>query len=204
MKKIILSLLLSVSALSLFAQQGNQNFVTTDIDNFWAAYDKISSTKDSAAQYDYLNKLFLEKGSLGLKGIIEARNYTAKSYIDAINAYALFWNSIRSNTLKAGEFVATISAGVDEIRKLYPALKPAQIYFTIGALRTGGTTLKDRVLIGSEISMADQNTITSEFPASYAHLDPFFKTNPIKTTAHLVYYRRANCGFKKADLHQAP
>jgi len=180
MKKIVLSLILSACCPGLFAQQGNQNFVTIDIDNFWIAYDQIRSTKDSTAQYNYLNELFLEKGSPGLKGIMEARNYTAKSYIDAINAYPLFWNSIRLNTLKAKEFVGSISAGVDEIRQLYPALKPAQIYFTIGALRTGGTTLKDRVLIGSEISMADQNTTTSEFPAAFSHLDPFFKTNPIK------------------------
>jgi hypothetical protein len=50
-----------------------------------AAYDKISSTKDSSLQYDYLNKLFLEKGSPGLKAIMQARDYTAKSYVDAIN-----------------------------------------------------------------------------------------------------------------------
>lgn len=168
-----------VFSLNLAAQKNTGKVITYDIDNFWTAYDKIISTKDSAAQYRYLNQLFIEKGSPGLKAIIEVKNYTAKSYINAINSYPLFWNSIRKNTLKAKRIAKMIEVDVLKMKKLYPELKPANIYFTMGALRTGGTTLHGMVLIGSEISMADQYTETKEFPGNYQHLKTHFKTNPI-------------------------
>jgi uncharacterized protein YkvS len=163
--------------------QDNQNLITYDIDNFWDAYDKITATNDSVAQYNYLNKLFIEKGSPGLKAIMEVRQYTDKSYIDAIKSYPLFWKSIRGNTLKAKEFAEKIQNDIDKLKKIYPDLKSSKIYFTIGALRTGGTTLNGMVLIGSEIAMADENTVTTEFSSDFSHLAPYFKTNPINSLA---------------------
>ncbi|MBW4890381.1 DUF2268 domain-containing protein [Mucilaginibacter sp. HMF5004] len=164
------------------AQNKSYSVVTTDIDNFWQAYDQITSTKDSSLQYNYLNKLFLEKGTPGLKAIMEVRNYTAKSYINAINNYPLYWASIRPNTLKAKSYAKDIEANVLKLKALYPELKPANVYFTIGALRTGGTTLNNMVLIGTEIALGDKSTVTSEFPKSFAYLRPYFDSNASGST----------------------
>ncbi|WP_316749868.1 hypothetical protein [Pedobacter gandavensis] len=170
---------------SLFAQQNNAGFITADIDNFWIAYDKIINSKDSIEQYNYLNKLYLEKGTPGLKAIMEARNYTAKSYIDAINTYPLFWNSIRKNTLKAKSFAKGIATDVAKMKKLYPELKPANVYFTIGALRTSGTTLNGMVLIGAELVLTDSDTETKELMATLPHLKAYFDSKPIQNTGFL-------------------
>ncbi|QHL88416.1 hypothetical protein GU926_13625 [Nibribacter ruber] len=159
--------------------QDKQSIVTTDIANFWQAYDKVTSTKDSAQQYAYLDQLFLSKGSPGLKAIMEVKDYTAQSYIEAMNQYPLFWNSIRANTQKADGFGKEIEKEVTKLRKLYPSLRPSKVYFTIGAFQSGGTTLQDRVLIGSELSLVDKSVITSEFPKSLNHLTTHFQTNPI-------------------------
>ncbi|WP_316821165.1 hypothetical protein [Pedobacter gandavensis] len=180
-----LFILFSCCSTILFAQKKTPAFITTDIDNFWLAYDKISSSKDSAAQYNYLNQFYLKKGTPGLKAIMEARDYTAKSYIDAINRYPLFWNSVRKNTLKAKEYAKVIAKDVAKMRKLYPELKPADVYFTIGALRTNGTILNGKVLIGAELAMADQHTETKEFPSEYRHLKSFFDSNPIQDIGFL-------------------
>lgn len=110
---------------------------------------------------------------------MEVRDYNSKSYLDAINHYPLFWNSVRGNTLKAGSYGTEITLNLEKLKKLYPELKPATIYFTMGALLSGGTTLGDKVLIGSEIAMADEHTITSELPEKFGHLKTHFKTNPI-------------------------
>jgi hypothetical protein len=180
MKTIILTLFISLLIYKItFGQQNQTNFITADIDNFWQAYDKIQTTKDSVQQYNYINQLFINKGTPGLKAIMKVRDYTAKSYVDAINSYPLFWNSIRPNTYKAKQFAADIATNVLKLKKLYPALKPAKIYFTMGAFRTGGTTLDSMVLIGSEIAMADEHTNTQEFPANFNSLKTYFKTNPI-------------------------
>lgn len=179
MKNIILTITLLLSFSKLFSQDSSQNFVTYDIDNFWTAYDKITTTKDSVEQYNYINNLFIDKGSLGLKAIMKARRYTDKSYIDAINSYPLFWNSIRANTFKSKQIANDIERDISKLKNLYPNLKPAKIYFTIGAFRTGGTTMDSMILIGSEIAMADKNIITKEFPKSFSNLKPYFDTNPI-------------------------
>jgi len=142
--------------------------MTTDIRNFWNAYDKIATTKDSSQQYHYLNTLFIEKGTPGLKAMMNARRYTAKSYIDAINEYPRFWNSVRANTLRVDRFGKAIAANVRKLKRIYPELQPAQIYFTIGALKSGGTTQGKMILIGSELTLAGENTVTEELPPAYA------------------------------------
>ena len=178
MKNILWTVIFLVSNQQLFSQTSS-NFITSDIDNFWAAYDKIISTKDSVQQYNYINQLYIDKGSMGLKAIMQARQYTDKSYVDAINRYPLFWNSIRANTFKSKLIAKDIEGGVSKLKKIYPTLRPSKIYFTIGAFRTGGTTMDGMILIGSEIAMADKNVITKEFPKSFSNLAPYFATNPI-------------------------
>ena len=141
-----------------------QKVFTSDVENFWVAYDKITQTKDSALQYKYLNDEYLSKGTEGLKLIREARNYSEKDYINGINTYPKFWNSVRDNTLKSKLFSKDLNKGIKKLQAIYPELKPANIYFTIGVLRTNGTIKNGSVLIGSELAMADKNTISDEFP----------------------------------------
>lgn len=164
-------------------QTETQYIITFDIDNFWSAYDAIRTTNDNAKQLEILNKLFIEKGSDGLKKIMQARRYTPQEYVDAINRYPKFWNSIRSNTYKSKQLANELQAGIEQLRTIYPNLKPAKIYFTIGVFRTGGTTLDGAVLIGSEIALADSNIDTTEFPKSFENLATYFKTNPIDNIA---------------------
>lgn len=180
MKKIILLFSFLFSCSFLFSQPSSPLFVTSDIDNFWSAYDKIVATKDSATQYHYINQLYIDKGSVGLRYIMEARRYTAKSYIDAINSYPLFWKSIRTNTYQAKSYAARIATGVEKFRQLYPAMRPAAVYFTIGAFRSPGTTIDSAVLIGAELAMADETIETSEFPAAMDYVKTYFATNPVK------------------------
>lgn len=178
MKNFILS---SVTAYFFFSFCVNaQKVFTSDVDNFWTAYDKITQTKDSVLQYKYLNDDYLSKGTEGLKLIREARNYTDKDYINTINSYPKFWNSVRKNTLKSKNLSKDLNKGINKLRLIYPELKPANIYFTIGALRTGGTYRNGHVLIGSEIAMTDKKTITDEFPENQRNARRlFFDSEPI-------------------------
>ncbi|MFV0173782.1 hypothetical protein OBK14_05625 [Empedobacter falsenii] len=178
MKNFILS---SVTAYFFFSFSVNaQKVFTSDVDNFWIAYDKIAQTKDSVLQYKYLNDEYLSKGTEGLKLIRETRNYTEKDYINAINSYPKFWNSVRKNTLKSKNISKDLNKGIKKLRLIYPELKPANIYFTIGALRTNGTIKDKSVLIGSELAMTDKNTVTDEFPKNLRNARRlYFDSEPI-------------------------
>lgn len=173
--KFIYSVLLLLSFRCSFAQK---NIITTDINNFWKAYDQVKATNDSAAQVSIIQNSYINKGTPGLKALMEVRNYTAQGFVNAINNYPNYWSSVRANTLKVDSYAQKIETAVSSLNKLYP-LKPAKIYFSIGALRTGGTTLEDKVLIGAEISMADDKTNTEELKKDFPHLVSFFKTRPI-------------------------
>lgn len=173
---VLLTFVLGFSTV-LFAQNNKQSFVSTDIDNFWIAYDKIIATKDSSKQYKLLKELYLDKGSQGLKGLIEVRNYTDKEFIDWITKYPKFWNSLRKNTLKTKNLYPKINVNIQKLKQVYPDLKPATIYFSVGAFRTNGTIQGNKILIGSELSLADKTTIIDEFPS---WRQTFYKTqNPL-------------------------
>lgn len=179
---LLLSFIFSIS--SLYAQKNHENIVTYDIDNFWAAYDKIKATTDTVKQYEYINN-YIAKGSPGLKALIEVRNYTPQFYLQTIHSFPAFWESIRQNTLKAGTYANSISLGITRLKELYPEMKPADIYFCVGALLTNGTTRDNKVLIGSELAFSDENTTSSEFPDWLSHLRYFFDSNPINDIVFL-------------------
>lgn len=183
MKNAFLLFLTLISTALLFAQKTEQVFVSADMDHFWIAYDKIVVTADTAEQYRLLNEYYLNKATPGLKSLIEVRNYTAKEYLDWITKNPRFWNSIRTNTQQVERLYPEINRDLKKFKKAYPGWKPATIYFSIGAFRTNGTIQGDRILVGSELALADEKTITDELPA---WRQSFYKTqNPVKELALL-------------------
>ncbi len=163
-KKLIYLSICLFSHVFAFAQNDKQEFVSTDIENFWLAYEKIISTKDSLEQGRYLQEFYLKKGSDGLKSLIEVRNYSEKELIDAMIQYPKFWVSLKPNTLNVKELYPEIEADIQKLKQAYPNLKPSTIYFSFGAFRTNGTIQGNRVLIGSEMVLADNTTIINELP----------------------------------------
>ncbi|WP_293309455.1 hypothetical protein [Pedobacter sp. UBA5917] len=176
-KVLIFAALFCTSITQSVLAQRNVNLITTDIDHFWQAYDKINATKDTVLQYSYLKGLFLDKGTPGLKAMMEARGYTAKEYLDIITQKQTYFNAIRSNTLKAKDYVKAIAAKIDQFKQLYPALKPAEIYFTVGAFRSGGTSKGNMVLIGSEIAFTSEHLDNLVYTNVHEYVHTQQKTN---------------------------
>jgi hypothetical protein len=159
---------------------GSGNVITSDLDNFWRAYDLVIEESDSTLQMSIMDSIYIQNRSAGLEKIMEVRRYTASEYVRMINHYPKFLNSLRSNTYKAKDFANDLNAGIDKLEALYPDLKPASIYFTIGCLRTNGTTRDSMVLIGSELAMADEDIDISEFTGiDHDWLETYFSSNPI-------------------------
>ncbi len=166
-----------------FGQNNKQKFVSIDIDNFWVSYDKIIATSDSIQQYKYLKEYYLDKATDGLKSLIEAKRYTEKDFINAINKYPKFWNSIRQNTYKINDVETEIEASIQKLREVYPNLKSSTIYFSIGGFRSNGTIQGNKVLISCEMALSNKMVNTEELPES---LQTFYKLfNPLDNIALL-------------------
>src|SRR5215204_6367022 len=171
----IFIIVFSLVTLSLSSKaQNDQKVFTSDIDNFWIAYDSIQTTKDSLKQIEFIKKLYIDKGTKGLKAFMAVRDYSAELWVKLIRIYPKFWNSIRPNTFTVKSFAQEIETSIKKFQELYPDLKDANMYFTIGGLRSGGTTMNNMVLVGTEIATGNASTDVSEFPNKW--LEGVFKT----------------------------
>ena len=162
MIKVFIAALLIGTTVSTTAQ--DLQFITADVDNFWHAYDRINATSDSLQRRKILKEQYLDKGTAGLQSLLQVRNYTEDEYLNMIAGYPRFWKSLRGNTLNVKREFPAIEEDLSKLRRLYPSLKPATIYFSMGAFRTNGTIHQDRVLIGCELALADEFTIIDEHP----------------------------------------
>lgn len=138
----------------------NYTISTTDIDHFWEAYDSLATTRDSIG---VLQRLYIDRATWGLKEFVKARNFEAGEYMSLIKKFPNFWNSIRPNTERITTRRAEIEIIFEKFKEIYPTFKPPDIYFTIGCLRTGGTTRPELIMIGSEMASADSTTNATEF-----------------------------------------
>lgn len=179
MKKILLLFLI------FFQAAHSQNIIKSDVDNFWEAYDKIVTSNDSIDQLRIIQKDYIEKGSPGLHAMIEARRYTPERYLFAIQNYPKFWSSIRKQTQQIDLYSDEIQIGVKRLKELYPSLKPANIYFTIGVFRSNGTTVENKVLIGSEMALTDSTVVVEEFPETLNYFKDYIATNPNENLSFL-------------------
>lgn len=180
MKNTLILLLPLLYIMSCTSEQKQEYVVTSDIEHFWQAFDQITASGDSIEQLKLLDELYFKKGSPGLKAMMEVKRYTPQDYLYAINQYTSFWPSIRKNTLQAGQSALAIEKEIEQLKRIYPTLKPAKIYFTIGCLLSNGTTSDGLVLIGAEVAMADSTVSTENLPGQLGtNLSAYFKTNPI-------------------------
>ncbi|BAV07966.1 DUF2268 domain-containing putative Zn-dependent protease [Filimonas lacunae] len=173
LKKMLCIIALLISSL-LYGQQPGSGIYYDDIARFWKAYDSVTVTKDTALQRMIMQRLYLDKGSVGMQKMAGIRNWTAVKFIKSIQAHPAFWQSIRPHTLHIADSAVVVQQLINRYRKLYPAFKKPDIYFIMGFIGTGGTTTQTEVLVGTEIATAD-----SSVNATGLHplLQGFFKMN---------------------------
>ncbi|MCT8338558.1 DUF2268 domain-containing putative Zn-dependent protease [Flavobacteriaceae bacterium TK19130] len=172
MVRITVYFMLCLLLFSCGEKHYQQEFESSDISNFWNAYDQIQQTSDTIRQKQLLQQLYLDKASSGLRDLIAVRNYTEQEFFTAMTAYPKFWASIRQHTLTTERYHDDIAVAVQKLKNAYPDLSPAKIYFTVGAFRTNGTINGKNILIGSELALADETTDVSELPE---WRQPFYK-----------------------------
>nr|WP_295867405.1 hypothetical protein [uncultured Chitinophaga sp.] len=169
----IVFILLLTCAVRVHGQETPRVF-TADVDNFWVAFDSVQTVKDTTRQIAFMQSLYIDKGTEGLKLFMKLRRFDAPRLVTAINKYPKFWASVRENTLKIKPKIPAIETHIREFKALYPDLRPAKLFFTITAIRAAGTVRDSLALIGTEIATGNKNTDVSEFPDK--RLANFFRT----------------------------
>lgn len=161
-------LLLVAAAAAVLAQTGQPSvtLVTSDIDNFWKAYDSSQPGQREEA----FSKLYLDAGSPGLQDFVKARISSAKALATAVDQhYPKFYASVRPYTLEVDKQRPTILKYLGRYQELYPEAHFPNVYFVIGRLTSGGTTSDHGLLIGTEVNSLGKDVDTSEISPSFRH-----------------------------------
>jgi hypothetical protein len=143
-------------------QDSNFPVLTSDIDNFWVAYDSLQKVNDTTLQKQIIQNIYLDKATIGLRDFMRLRQHSASRHLRNISKYPKFWSSVRMRTLEIEHHKAEMGDIMARFRKIYPPFRQPEIYFSIGCLNSGGTTQGERVLIGAEIAASNKNTDASE------------------------------------------
>lgn len=185
MRRLALTITLGLSLLATgaAAQSGPSpiRLEDGDVARFWTAYDAVRAETSPEAQKAVFQRLYIDAGTPGLAALMEAKGYTADTYLQAIRAYPAYWDSVRPRTALAAGALTRLEGHLERFRALYPELRPAGIYFEVGALRSAGTTQGDKVLLGVEMATGDESVDTSEMPAGLQRFfASYFASKPLE------------------------
>lgn len=142
--------------------QNNHVIETSDIDNFWNAYDKLKDAKSINDSINIMQTDYIDKSSQYFKEFIRVRNFKAEEYIKLLRKYPKFWISIRKETENVKYRKGEIIKILDKYEQEIPNFKRPNVCFGIGCLRTGGTVSNNLILIGTEIAASTRETEKSE------------------------------------------
>jgi hypothetical protein len=162
MKKCLLIITAQCCISWVCFSQSSFHIETSDIDRFWSAYDSLTVASNRADSIAIFQRLYIDQASPSFQKFIKLRKFTAEEYVLRIKKAPKFWASVRPFTEAVSNRTAEIEETFGELEKFLPGFAPPDVCFAIGTLRTGGTTSKNLVLIGSEISAADTSVDVSE------------------------------------------
>lgn len=191
------SILSTIAFLSLINNLNAQQIHTSDIDHFWMAYDSIQKIK--SGKREIINTLFLNKKTEGLAAFMEIRDFNEGDYLEAIEKYPKFWNSIRPNTVIDAKKIKSIHKALKKLNKLYPNQSNGGIYYTIGTLKSGGTTNNEDLLLGIEKIVGDHMTNVSEFENE--NLQKMFQFSDASKLEQITIHEFTHTFQKKGEIN---
>ena len=131
--------------------------VTSDIHNFWKAYDLAQ--KDTASRLSIYRKYYVEPGSEGLQDYFAIKVRSMKNFVRTHDKLPKFYASIRQNTLAVDKQKPKMIASFRKFKQIYPEAIFSNVYFVMGAFTSGGTVSEKGLLIG-----LDQSAGTPDIP----------------------------------------
>jgi uncharacterized protein YjaZ len=164
--------------------------ITSDIDNFWKAYDLAANETAPEKKKEIFQREYLDKGSPGLQDFITSRIRNVDALFAEINQRALYYASIRQETLKVAAMSGEIKKSFRKLKRLYPEAVFPDVYFTIGKLNSGGTTSQNGLLIGTEMFGRTKNTPMSELNDWHKEVLKSIDTLPAIVAHEVIHFQQ--------------
>jgi hypothetical protein len=139
-------------------KNGSIEIITTDIENFWRAYDIAAPNFDAQV----FQKNYFDIGSPALKDFIKYSIKNADELSKTILKRPKYYASIRESVLKINSLKPNIEKVYLNFQKIYPEIYFPKLYFVIGRMSSGGTGSKNGLIIGAEMYGLTNNTPKDE------------------------------------------
>ncbi|MBU2947040.1 DUF2268 domain-containing putative Zn-dependent protease [Zobellia uliginosa] len=186
--KTILVILASFILFSCTAQvSDNFTIETSDIPNFWKAYDSIQNSAEKAKVF---SELYLDKASEPFKKMIalsgDIRN--PENYLSSFEEYPKFWNSLRNPTLELQNIESEIIECFSRVKELYPNFKPGDVCIFIGvrSIQASVPNNGNLIFMGGELNLQFDKIDLSEFkPGETFPYQNSIKSTIVHETIHL-------------------
>jgi len=123
------------------------SFVTTDIVNFWNAFDKM----DKDLQTNPFEDFYLKPGSPGLEAFTKGRIEDAVSLLNTVRERKSDYVKARPNSLNMLDNEKKCRAAFMALKYLYPKAVFPNVYFVIGRFNSGGHSNPKGLIIGAEM-----------------------------------------------------
>jgi hypothetical protein len=124
--------------------------VTSDLANFWQAYDAGGKTGDPAP----FQSMYLDRASTGLRDFRGLRSVTAASLAQMVRTFPRYFAELRAINLRLtanDPVLARIRENYRRIEEVYPPAVFPPVTLLIGRFSTAGTTSTNGMLIGTEL-----------------------------------------------------
>jgi len=172
--------------------------ITTDVVNFWKAYDIARS--DTAHRADIYRQYYLNVGTDGLQDYFAIKVRSINRFVTEHNKKRAFYAAIRKNTTMVEQLKPGMISSFVRLKEYYPEAWFPDIYFVIGAFTSMGTSTDNGLLIGldqlarsadiplGELSMWERNNFQelAKLPNVVAHELIHFNQNGIKRDTTLL------------------
>lgn len=138
---------------NLFAQI---NLHTEDLPRFYQAFDSVLTTSDTSKQIEYINKIYIEPSSKGLKKFMELRGGNAsewRKFIELDKQNLILKRPLILSVLNQEKL---IKRKINKFKRLYPNFRDGDIFFCVGINNSGGTIYDNTVYIGTEVAATDK------------------------------------------------
>jgi hypothetical protein len=126
------------------------DLVTTDIDNFWRAFDAADRLPTSD-RVKIFESAYFDVASKGMLEFIGLRLGDVEQFERVVTTHDAYYRSARVSMMRIREFEGEIRHYYKRFDRLYPPLKTPRVTFVVGRLSCGGTTGQSGLLIGAEM-----------------------------------------------------
>ena len=129
---------------------------TEDLPRFYQAFDSVMTTTDTTKQAAFIQTLYVDKASKGLKEFMVLRGGNTREWQKFMQSNKAALIGKRPYILSVLDQESEIVRKIARFKEYYPDFRDGDIYCCVGINNSGGTIRDNTVYIGTEVAASSR------------------------------------------------